>query len=134
MAIKEYTFTGIIEYPHLSGPNKYGKFSLDFFPSNDADRKAIKATGTKCSLKERENEKSAMNGKFFYTFTSPEVPEVSGVPDNVLVGNGTKAVVTVTVEDFMSPKWGKVVRTKLASVKVLDLIPYEPKDATDLPV
>lgn len=134
MAIKEYTFEGIIEYPHLKAPNKYGKYSLDFFPDGDADRRAIKATGTKCSVKERDNPDSSQNGKFFFTFTNTEAVDVKSPDPDVLVGNGSKAKVTITVEDFNSPKWGRVVRTKLVSVVVLNLIPYfKPDVAEGLP-
>jgi hypothetical protein len=133
MAIKQYTFSGVIEYPHLAAPNKYEKFSLDFFPKDNEDRKAIKATGTKCSLKERDNKESSQHGNFFFTFTSPDNPALVGVPDGVLVGNGSEATVKLTVEDFMSAKWGKVVRTKLSEVRVTKLVAYEPK-AKELPV
>jgi hypothetical protein len=125
--IKEYVFSGTLKFPFITSPNKkYEKYSTNFYPDDASDRKKIKDTGTKCGVKE-DNE-----GELFYTFTTPQsekpiVVDTEGqpIPDDVLVGNGTKARVKITVEKFKSPTWGDVARTRLVAVVIDELVKYE---------
>lgn len=124
--VTEYIFEGKLTYPFLQNYNqKYEKYSTNFYPSSPEDRKAIKATGTKCGLKEDDK------GDFFYTFTAPkdEKPQVTDaegqpIPATVLIGNGTEARVKITVEKFTSAKWGDIARTRLVGVVIDKLIEY----------
>jgi hypothetical protein len=55
-----------------------------------------------------------------------------------LVGDGTTGTIIISVEDFVSAKWGPQVRSKLLGVVIDKLIVFEPKqtpdDRGDLPV
>lgn len=128
----EHIFEGEIAFPFIvDKTNRYEKWSLDFYPKDSADRQAIKATGTKCGIKENKE------GNFFYTFTAPAdkkpaVTDSDGNPITVLIGNGSKARVKFVVETFVSPTWGNVARTVLTAVVVDKLIPYEKKEVSEV--
>lgn len=124
MAKQTYFFTGKFKWAKLQSPDqKYSTYSLQFYPKSDEDRRAIKATGTKCNAKEDDD-------GWFYTFRNPEKPEVidnKGEVVTALVGNGSEGSIKILVESFESPKWGKVVRTRLLGVKLDKLIEYVPE-------
>lgn len=127
MAITEYTFEGMLKWAQVQRPDKkYNDYRLQFYPADADTRKAVKATGTMCKVKEDDD-------GFYYTFRSeiqPTVTDMSGNPVTVLIGNGSTAQVTVTVEKFVSKQHGDVARTKLVSVVLKSLIPYERAEPT----
>lgn len=128
--IEHYTFSGKIAWAFVSKPNSYGKFSLNFYPKDGEDRKAVKATGIRNGIKEDDGSKSGVEG-FFYVFRSdaaPSVTDSNGDPVTVLVGNGSEADITISVEKFMTKDYGEVTRSKLVSVVLTTLIPYEKKE------
>jgi hypothetical protein len=131
--IENYTFSGKIAWASVTKPNKYDKFSLNFYPQGGEDRKAIKATGIRNGIKEDDGAKSGVEG-FFYVFRSeaqPSVTDSDGNPVTVLIGNGSEADITISVEKFNTKDYGEVTRSKLVSVVVTKLIPYEkPAEAT----
>lgn len=125
MAKLEYTFQGKAKYFLFRSLSKYGDNRMNFFPADDATRKAIKATGTKCGVKEDDGSKGAPEG-FFYTFrNAPGKMVIEGVPEGALVGNDSDVTVTISVEQFVSPKFGPTARTLLEKVVVTNLVPYE---------
>jgi hypothetical protein len=89
-----YQFRGSVTYAYLGTTNKFDKYSLNFFPIDDATRKAVKATGTRCGVK--ENDKG-----FFYTFTNLKKPFVikDGAPFEEILGDGTVVEIELTVEE-----------------------------------
>lgn len=125
MAIQEYEFEGTVKWAQVQRPDKkYGDYRLQFYPGDADTRKAVKATGTMCKVKEDDD-------GFFYTFRSeiqPSVTDAAGNPFAQLIGNGSSAAVRITVEKFVSQQHGDVARTKLKAVIVTKLIPYEKKE------
>lgn len=124
MSTTEYIFDGSVKWAQVQRPSKkYNDYRIQFFPVDDATRKAVKATGTMCKIKEDED-------GFFYTFRSeikPSITDDKGQPITAFIGNGSKVTVRITVEKFVSPQHGDVARTKLTGIVVTDLIPFEPK-------
>lgn len=135
MAVKEYTFSGLAKFAQVYRLNKYGNYSLELVAEKNV-RAEIKATGTKCKVKEDKD------GDLVYTFRAPpEAPPLvtdgNGTPMTALIGNGSKVRVLITVEDFESKEYGPQTRTKLVGLVVDELVPYEKKeteDKTELPV
>jgi hypothetical protein len=125
--LNEYTFEGTVRWAFVTNVNQYGKFSLNLYV-DDKTRKAIKATGTKNGLKEDDQ-------GFYYVFRSDEKPVVvdgAGQPVTEIVGDGSKVRIAVTVEKFDS-KHGPNARTKLKTVVVDELVPYESKAKVNVP-
>lgn len=126
MAKQEFTFQGKAKWAQLLNKSKYEDYRLSFYPADDSVRKAIKATGTKCGVKEDDD-------GFFYTFRSPVQPPVmtkDGAPVTSLIGNGSDVTIKLQVEDFVSPTFGPTARTILLGVTVDNLIPYEKKETS----
>ena len=134
MSKAEFTFSGKAKYFMFRNQSKYGDFRMNFFPADDATRKAVKATGTKCGVKEDDGARGGPDG-FFYTFVNKDNNLiVEGVPEGALVGNGSDVTITISVEQFVSPKFGPTARTRLEKVVVTNLIPYEkPVETSEVP-
>lgn len=134
MSLETFKFSGRLFWAQVQKPDKkYGDYRIKFYPKDDETRKAVKATGTKCGVKEDDN-------GFFYVFKNevrPVVQDGEGNPVTTLLGNGSEADITLTVESFISPKFGPTARTRLAEVTVTKLIPYNPPETpavkTELP-
>lgn len=128
MAQTVHLFTGMTKWAKVYKPDeKYGKYSLNFYPKDDADRKAIKATGIKNNTKEDDD-------GFYYVFRSEKAPTVvdnKGEEFDQIIGNGSTITVKLGVESFTSAKWGKVVRSTLLGVKVEELVEYVPDNRDD---
>lgn len=124
--IQEYTFEGEVSYAFIIKPNRYGKYSMNFYPKSDADRKAVKATGLRNSVKEDDR-------GFYYTFRSeiaPSVTDSKGEPVKDFIGDGSSVKATLTVERFTSATHGEITRGKLVGVVVTNLVPYVKKEGT----
>jgi hypothetical protein len=127
MAIQVYEFSGTLKWPFIVNPSpKYNNYSTRFYPRDDATRRAVKATGVRNNTKEDDD-------GFYYQFRSDEKPMVvmeDGTPVTDLVGDGTEARIQLTVEDFVSAKYGRLFRGKLTGVIITKLVKYEPKEGT----
>lgn len=133
--------------------NKYGKWSLDFYPNEqDLDKmKSLKeGLAIKNDLKKdddgyfmtfsREPSKKAKNGKIL-NFGPPEVldgkhklAEGKYLPfqEGVLIGNGSDITLKLEVYTWTSEAYGKGRAARLASVRVDNLVPFTPdKDFND---
>lgn len=134
MSTQKFTFTGKVKWAQVLKPNKFDKYSLQFYPSEE-DRRAIKATGTRVGIKEDED-------GFFYTFRRDPTSKFSGGAPTVtgnngkLIGNGSVCEIELEIYDFKND-FGEGKGTRLNSVKVLELVEYNPdapKQAQELPV
>lgn len=117
MSKKVYEFEGKFKWAFLNKKNKFDKYSMDVYV-DEATRRGIKKTGTKC------NPKEGAEG-WYFTFTNKEQPEINIDMDEHLVGNGSTGKVKIMVEEFQSKEWGKIVRTTLKEISIINLIPYE---------
>lgn len=121
MAKQTYTFKGTASWL-LSKPNKWGKFTMNFYPASAAVRKEVKDTGIRNKINEDDE------GNFYYVFRS-DTPYPIMHPDGTavteLVGNRSEVTVRLSVETFESAQHGTVTRSKLEGVVVDKLIPYK---------
>ena len=119
-----HNFSGKVEWL-LSRPNKYNKYTMNFFPKDPGVRKAVKETGIKNSPK--VSEKGDLEGQMFYIFRSDQpfvVTTPDGEPVTSMIGNGSEITVRLEVERFVSPTHGPTARSKVIGVVVDNLIPY----------
>lgn len=119
--ITQHEFEGSFKWVRKDTPNKWGKYSLSFYPKDAAVRKAVKETGIRNSVKEDDD-------GFYYDLRSDRpypVVDASGDEISVLVGNGSSGGITLTVETFQSAQYGLVTRSNVAEVCITNLIPYE---------
>lgn len=137
LAKKIYTFTGKIAWAHklFIEDEKYGGYPVSFYPKDDADRRAIKATGIKNEVKEDDGEKSGVAG-WYYNVRGKEQPVVvdaDGNPwdEDTPIGNGTVATIALEVETFKSRKWGEITRSTLRKVRIDELVEYEAPEETE---
>lgn len=131
MSTEYFTFEGTVKWPWLTKPNKFGKYAVDFYPKDDATRKAIKATGFRGAPKESED-------GWFYTFRrdpnkGPVELTCDGVPFAGLVGNGSAVTITLEVYDYDNPEFGKGKGSRLHSVAVKKLVEYNPPAPQGVP-
>lgn len=119
-----HTFEGKCKWAQIYKPDKYEKLSIQFFPTEE-DRKAIKALGTRLTLKEDDD-------GFFYSFRRDparargplKITGPDGQPFTKLIGNGSKVKVDIEVYDFNHPQHGAGKGHRLNAVQVLDLVEY----------
>lgn len=120
---KDYTFSGTAAWVSKK-PNKYGKYSFNFYPADSNVRRAIVNTGIRNKINEDEN-------GFFFTLRSDEpypVIDPTGAPIEKMVANGSGVDVALTVETFDSVKHGKVTRSVVKAVVVTNFIEYVPEE------
>lgn len=130
MSDNELIFTGTVNwakvYPGME--NKYGKLSVDFFPT-DADRKTIQALKSRNTLKEADDASKGSTG-FFYTFVRSKdkgpivVVDEGGNPFDQKIGNGSTVELTLEVYSWDN-EHGKGTATRVVRVRVLKLVKYE---------
>jgi hypothetical protein len=60
---------------------------------------------------------------------APEVTDVDGNPINERIGNGTKAEITNLISSFKGQDGKVYSRTTMTKIKILELVPYEEKEA-----
>lgn len=124
----DHSFIGKVAWAKVFIPDqKFNKYSLDFY-CTDADRKAIKALGTRLTLREDDT-------GFFYKFSrdpehrkSPGKPEVVGPDDQPWdkpIGNGSTVEATIETYKWQSPAHGEGTGCFLKRVKVLEHVVYE---------
>lgn len=142
MAVKVYQFDGKLAYVTKNGKqfkeDEAPVWTIRLYPRTAADRAAIKATGVKNKVQEDDGSKSGVEG-LFYTFRSDapyEIVTPSGEPIEKMVANGSEGIITLSVETFMSPKFGQQARSKLLKVEITNFIEYVPEAKADaeLPV
>lgn len=134
MAKQEYRFSGKAAWVSTR-PNKWGKYSFNFYPQSAADRKAVKDTGIKNKVQEDDGSKSGVEG-LFYVFRSEILYPIThnGAALDGMVGNGSDVTVTLEVETFDSKEHGPQARSRIVTLNIDNLIPYEKKEkSTDLP-
>ena len=120
MAIKHFQFNGTVSWLNNRQDEKFKKYNFQFYPADANTRRAIKDTGIKNGLKEDKD------GQFYYTFWSAEPIAIRGVPEGKLLANGSGATVNLEVEDFVSQKWGRVVKSKVTGVTITEFIEFVP--------
>lgn len=133
MAQQQATFNGTLRWAFTKRLNKYGKFSVDFYPQDDKIRTAIKGLGaTRLTLKEGDN-------GFYYTFRLD--PASKYAPKEVLVqyndgqkydgiiGDGTTADITVEAYDYDN-SFGKGRGIRLLKIEIIRLVEYKGADAS----
>ena len=129
MAIKTEYFNGVCKWAKVYKPDeKYGKYSIDVLLDMDQFTK-LKA------LKVKNNGKPE-DGKMWVTFRAssdaPSVTDASGASITDSIGNGSEVTIKLTVEDFVSQKWGNVVKSNLEAVRVDKLVVYvKPEVSTE---
>ena len=154
MASKYLKFRGFSGYAMMYKPDefmdkKYWKIS--FYPETSKVLDEMQAKGIRLKVYEDDGAKSGLTGKYLVIkretekkfkgvptpFHPPEIFDKDNNPvitydkdtfdrkgDPVLIGNGSLVEVTVVVYD--APPYGK--GTRLESVRIIDLIHYEPPE------
>jgi hypothetical protein len=127
--VKEvHIFKGKVSYL-LKRPNKFGKYSLNFYPPSAADRKAVKSTGIQNGVKEDDGARSGVEG-WFSTFRSDTpfaVFNSDGSSFSDFVGNGSEVTLKLVVESFDTKDFGRKTRATVDSVVVDKLIEFVPE-------
>lgn len=141
-------FEGTFKWARTKNLDKFGKWSVQFYPKDDATRKAIKAVGFRVSLKEDDSD-TEPNG-MYYSFSrkskaawgdleAPYVLDPSGDPITQNVGNGSKGWIVLDVYEYkggvdekgLPYTGGKAARWE--GLEVTDLVIYE-RPTEDRPV
>ncbi len=130
MATKFHKWTGTLEYAYnlFVTETHLGKtyYQVAFFPD---DKDLVKESGTQLQFDKKtksfikpKREVEKMFGKERVVFGPPLVVDKDGkaLDDDVRIGNGTKAEITVAIFDT-----GMGKGTRLESVRILELVPYE---------
>jgi hypothetical protein len=131
LAKQVYTFSGKVEWLRKQAktwPDGSTNYSVSFFPSSAEERKAIKATGIKNTVK--VSEKGDLEGQMFYSLKSDE-PFVVMTPDGEVfdgyVGNGSDVTIRLEVETFES-KYGPNARSRVLGIILNNLVPFVPEE------
>src|SRR5689334_1382803 len=119
-------FNGPVKWAKLHKPDeKYGKYSVDVL-LDMKQFKEMKDLGLKNGGKPDDS------GKMWVTFRrnkddgGPEVIDASGNNLSTPIGNGSECTIKLGVETFTSPKYGKITRSIMESVRVDKLVVYDP--------
>lgn len=143
MATTYHDFVGKVNWAQVFQPNKFGAFSLNFYPETKEVRKAIKDAGYKGSIKEDDE------GEFYYVFRRknskkikgeevvfgpPKVTDKDGNEFKEAIGNGSVVSVNISLYDYTDPESGQQGKgLRLEGVKVLTHIPYVKESAAATP-
>lgn len=127
---------GKIKYIHAVAFNKYEKWSVTFYPTEESMKVILdlKADGVKNVLKKdddgyyiqfsREPTK-LMRGKVV-AFTAPKVIDREGKPfDGNKIGWGSDATIRLEVYQHGTPSGGKSKAARWDSVRIDNLVPFE---------
>lgn len=129
MAKQNYEFEGKAAWL-LGKPDKWGKYTVCFYPKDAETRKQIKALGLRNNINEDDGAKSGVEG-LFYRFKTDGAPflvtDIEGNRIEKRVGNGSDIVMRLEVESFTSPTHGECVRSRVLSLVVTNLIEYVPE-------
>lgn len=136
MASQDFYFEGMFKWARVHTPQTFSNgdkvYGLSFYPKDDATRRALKATGIRNEIKEDDDgffvqlRRKAEDG-------APMVTDPEGNKIDKLVGNGSRGKVKLNVEEFVSTKYGKVVRSTLVGVIVSELVEYNPEPKAEAP-
>lgn len=157
MASKFYKFRGYSGYAMMYKPDEYMDkeyWKISFYPETEAVLDKMKAKGVRLKVYEDNGEKSGVEGKYvvikrptekqfkdgLVEFTPPAIYDKDNKPlvtydketgekkgETVLIGNGSLVEVTVCIYD--AKPYGK--GTRLESVRLIDLIEYNPEKEED---
>jgi len=130
MATQTFYFKGKCNWAKLFKPDqKYDYFGMDFYPD---DVEAFKATGTQLRPNKNEDGEtffkvkrhpSAMIKGELVNFGGPVVLDAKNNDMTDAVGNGSTVTLKLSIYDSQVGKG-----TRLESVRVEELVPYEGKD------
>lgn len=128
-----HTLKGTVNWAKVHRTDKFGNFTIDFYPENAAARKALKDTGIRSKVNEDEDgglffklrrpESKTIRGEEV-NFGPPTVIDINGDPFTDNIGNGSEVEVTFSIYDFNHPDHGTGKGHRLEKVRVLNLIPY----------
>lgn len=157
MASKFYKFRGYSGYAMMYKPDEYMDkeyWKISFYPETEAVLDKMKAKGVRLKVYEDNGEKSGVEGKYvvikrptekqfkddLVEFNPPAIYDKDNKPlvtydketgekkgETVLIGNGSLVEVTVCIYD--AKPYGK--GTRLESVRLIDLIEYNPEKEDD---
>lgn len=121
MAVQEVNLSGKAKWVRTK-PDKWGKYTMCFYPQDAATRKAIKELGLRNHINEDDD------GLFyrFKTDGSPFRTTYEGKPVEY-VGNGSDVTITLAVETFESKIHGPMARSNVVEVVVDKLVPFVPE-------
>ena len=117
---------------------KFNRWSVVLYPNAESLEK-FKALGTKNVVKKDDDGynitlsrpvNKMMRGKLI-AFTPPEVIDKDKQPLTAAIGNGSDVTVKIEAYSYTPPTGGKAKAIRLESVRVDNLIPFEPD--TDYP-
>ena len=124
-------FTGPCQWAKFKEADKFDKYSvqlaLDF-----KQFKEMKDLGLKNGGKPTDDGKMTVTFRRPKADGAPEVVDKDGNPFSGDIGNGSILTLKLDVETFVSPKHGKVTRSSLVSVRVDELVVYNP-EAAEMP-
>lgn len=126
-------------------PNKWDKWGCQIHPNNEGLEliRDFQAKGAKNQLKKDEDgyftnigrpiSKTFVKSGKVQSFTAPIVVDKDGKPmDGNIVGNGSDLTLKVEWYEHPTPGGNKAVALRLESVRVDNLVPYEPdRDMND---
>lgn len=154
MAYKEVTTVGTIEWAKVFEDNRDmkgfdgeyektdGAYVVDQVLDKDEYQKLVNAGSQK-----KPKQKRLMDGEIVIKMMrphkvvtrdgrelpqaggAPEVTDVDGNPINERIGNGTKAEITNLISTFKGQDGKVYARTTMTKIKILELVPYEEKEA-----
>jgi hypothetical protein len=126
-------FTGEVRWAKVHRPDqKYNKYSLDML-LDMKQYKEMKDLGLKNGGKPDDSGDRSREGKMWVTFRRNKedgpcsVVDASGDPVSTDIGNGSICTIKLGVETFTSPKYGKITRSTVESVRVDKLVVYDPE-------
>ena len=154
MAYKEVTTVGTIEWAKVFEDNRDmkgfdgeyektdGAYVVDQVLDKDEYQKLVNAGSQK-----KPKQKRLMDGEIVIKMMrphkvvtrdgrelpqaggAPEVTDLDGNPINERIGNGTKAEITNLISTFKGQDGKVYSRTTMTKIKILELVPYEEKEA-----
>lgn len=128
---------GKVSWVHAVAFNKFDCWSITLHPDAESLEvlRELQSKGLKNMMKKdddgyymqfRRDPSKLMRGKVV-SFKSPRVIDKDGAPmDGGRIGNGTDATVRLEVYTFKPPAGGHAVAARWDSLRVLNLIPFEP--------
>ncbi len=134
---QEVYLKGKCKWARTNTPDKYGKWGVVLYP-DDASLETIRdlqTKGIKNVLKKdedgyfmafRREQQKNMRGKMV-GFAAPIVLDKDGqllAPD-LMIGNGSDVTIKIEVYTYNVPAGGKGAATRLVSIRVDNLVPYE---------
>ena len=141
-------FTGKIKWARLVQPNKFDKWSVQFYPDDKSLERLreLQGEGLKNVFKKDEDGWNVQLSRptavelrrgYKQPVTPPKVIDKDRVPlEGVQIGNGTDATVTLEVYSHPVPNSDKRAKAaRLYGVRVDNLVPFDPssdyKDSND---